>query len=112
MPAALFTKFDPQAFLENEKRQGGDRILKISRREMLSSVTGCRSEIRVQGSALLNLLNPLKLAPSIRRIVVPIGALRTGEPASTNARAFWSMTAACCSMRPKSKHSSTALLNG
>ena len=40
MPAALFTKFDPQAFLENEKRQGGDRILKISRREMLSSVTG------------------------------------------------------------------------
>jgi hypothetical protein len=43
---------------------------------------------------------------------VPTGALKTGERASTNARDFWSMTAACCALRPKSKQSSAAPSNG
>jgi len=62
--------------------------------------------------ARLNLLNLLKTDDSSRQVTVLTGALKIGERVSTNVRAFWSMTAAGRVLRPRSRRSSNASLNG
>ena len=109
----------PPPNLHRKKRAAGGGVYERGYRPEGCSCRRCRARNRRRRPRARGISKPpaavlgalSKHKAEIVALLRPVGTAgrpRTGELASTNARAFWSMTADCCALRPKERHSKAA----